>query len=357
MQNNTRTKGMENTQNTQESQTELRNRPTLPDIEEIPLYEHVKRTAGWWNASAMSKVVVKGTDRLDLVHRLTTNDVRELQTGQGEQTVLLTDKARVIDVLTVLARPDDILLLFSPGMQSRVLSWFDKYTIMDDFRPTDISATTGALIVTGPQSPHILAEITGEQVVVLPQFHWKAAVIGGVEVTIVRYLTICEFSYIILYPADRHGDIAAELQPYAASMPEINTTIFDVLHIESGHGAQGAEWTEDYNPLEAGLVRIVNFKKGCYIGQEVVARLDSYNKVKQHLVGFISDELVPPGAEFSDATRPTGKITRSTFSPELQKYISLGYIRTQYANPGTTATAHYNGRDYAVEIVKLPFTM
>ncbi len=351
------TKGMENTQNTQESQVELRHRLTLPDIEEIQVYEHVKRAAGWWNASAMGKVVVQGADRLDLIHRLTTNNVRELRTGEGEQTVLLTDKARIIDVLTVLAREEDAVLLFSPGMQSRVLSWLDKYTIMDDFRPADVSESWGAIFVTGPYSPHILAEMTGEQVVLLPQFHWKKVTIGGVEATVLRYHTICEFSYILLYPADKHSDITEELHRYVQSMPEMNSTVFDILQIEAGQGAQGAEWTEAYNPLEAGLVRIVDFKKGCYIGQEVVARLDSYNKVKQHLVGFISDEAIPVGAEFSDATRLIGTITRSTFSSELQKYIALGYIRTQYANPGTTATAHYNGRDYILEIVKLPFTM
>ena len=89
----------------------------------------------------------------------------------------------------------------------------------------------------------------------------------------------------------------------------------------------------------------------------MVARLDSYNKVKQHLVGFVADQPIPPGAEFHDETRVTGRITRSTFSPELQKYIALGYIRTAYANPGTRVTATYNGREYPLDIVKLPFTM
>lgn len=333
----------------------LQQQPALLSAEDLHVYEYVKRSAGWWDAASLGKIAVKGSDRLDLIHRLTTNTVRDLKPGEGEQTVLLTDKARIIDVLTVLSRQDDCLLLCSPGVQHRAIAWFDKYTIMDDFRPTDITASTGAVLLTGPDSPHILAELTGEHVALLPQFHWRTVSISGVEATVVRYLTMCEFSYVVLYPADKHSDIAAALQ--ACGVPEISDAVYNVLGIETGHGVQGAEWTEEYNPLEAGLVRIVNFKKGCYIGQEVVARLDSYNKVKQHLVGFIGGEPIPVGAEFSDGTRATGTITRSAYSPELQKHIALGYIRTQYANPGTVAIAHHSGRDYTVEIVKLPFTM
>lgn len=179
----------------------------------------------------------------------------------------------------------------------------------------------------------------------------------GMEVDIVRYLTICEFSYLLMFPAERSEDVVAGLHEHAGTVPEMTDTVFEVLQIEAGQGAPGAEWTEEHNPLEAGLVRIVSFNKGCYIGQEVVARLDSYNKVKQHLVGFIGEDPIPPGAEFSDEGRTTGRITRSTFSPELQQYIALGYIRTQYANPGTEVVAEYNGRKYPLQIVKLPFTM
>jgi folate-binding protein YgfZ len=330
--------------------------PVMPDIEEIQIYEHVKRAAGWIEYP-VDKLLVRGADRLDLLQRLATNDIKALKPGEGDQTVLITEKARIIDVLTILARDTDLVVVLSSGMQEQVTKWLDKYTIMDDFKVENITGTWGAILVTGPDSPHILHELTGEQLAMLSQFHWKQCSLFGAEVMIARYLTVCEFSYLLLF---REGDRAAVidgLHQAGGSLPEMTRPVLDILQIEAGLGQVGAEWTDEYNPLEAGLVRIISFKKGCYIGQEVVARLDSYNKVKQHLVGCTSEQPIPVGAEFHDETRLTGKITRSTFSPELQKYIAIGYIRTAYANPGTKVTATHNGREFPLDIVKLPFTM
>lgn len=330
--------------------------PVMPDIEEIQVYEHVKRAAGWIEYPA-DKLLVRGADRLDLLQRLATNDVKALKPGEGGQTILITEKARIIDVLTILTREDDLVVLLSPGMQEQVTAWLDKYTIMDDFRVENITSAWGAVLVTGPDSPHILHELTGEQLATLPQFHWKECSLFGAQVMVARYLTVCEFSYMLLFPEEARSAVVGGLRQSGSSLPEMTSVVLEVLQIEAGLGEVGAEWTEEYNPLEAGLVRIISFTKGCYIGQEVVARLDSYNKVKQHLVGFVADQPIPPGAEFHDETRSTGRITRSTFSPELQKYIAIGYIRTAYANPGTRVTATYNDREHPLDIVKLPFTM
>lgn len=320
------------------------------------LYNRVKRSAGWAEVP-MSKLVVRGADRLDLLQRLTTNDIRTLQPGEGNQTVLLTDKARIIDVLTIVARHEDIVVLFSEGMEERVVAWLDKYTIMDDFRVESATQSMGALLLTGPDAPHVLAELTGEPVATLPQFHWKQCSLFGAEVMLVRSLTLCEFSYIALFPEEQREQVVGGFRACGEAVPHMSDDVVEVLHVEAAQGRVGREWTEEHNPLEAGLVRIVSFKKGCYIGQEVVARLDSYNKVKQHLVGFTAATAVPVGAEFRDSERATGRVTRSVFSPELQKHIGLGYIRTLYANPGTVVTAHNNGEEYQVELVKLPFTM
>lgn len=326
------------------------------DKDDAQVYSRVKRSAGW-AAIPMSKAVVRGTDRLDLLQRLTTNDIKVLQPGEGNQTVLLTDKARIIDVLTILAREDDIVVLYSEGMQERVLAWLEKYTIMDDFRAEEATDSMGSVLLTGPDAPHILAELTGEPVAMLPQFHWKACSLFGVQLLVMRSLTLCEFSYVVLFPEQQRSAVLGGLASCGEVLPEMSADVVEVLQVEAGQGRVGCEWTDDYNPLEAGLVRIISFKKGCYIGQEVVARLDSYNKVKQHLVGFTAADAVPIGAEFRDGDRTTGRVTRLVFSPELQKYIGLAYIRTLYANPGTVVVAHSKEQEFPVELVKLPFTM
>lgn len=324
---------------------------------ELDSYRAVKRSAGWCDRSAIGVMRAKGTDRLNLLQRLSTNNVADLKAGEGQQTVLVSEKARIIDVLTLLVRDDDVLILCSPGKQAEIRRWIAKYTIMDDFKAADVSADYAALQFSGPNSADILRELSGAELSGLPVSGWLSTELFSVAADIVRLPTMCELSYMALIPAGARESMMQDLEQLASVMPRFSEDVYEVLRIEAGLGTPGREWSDKHNPLEASLVGLVDFSKGCYIGQEVIARLDTYNKVKQHLVGFLGNEAIPPGAEFHDAERLIGSITSSTYSPELERHIALGYIRTQYANPGGSAVATYDGKEYPLEIVKLPFTM
>jgi folate-binding protein YgfZ len=334
---------------------------------ELHGYWAARTSVAWRDCSRMGKVLARGTDRLDLLQRMTTNDLATLKgtatNGDGAQTVVVTDKARIVDVATVLARENDVLMLLSEGMDEHIIAWLDKYTFADDFVTRNVTAELGAVMLCGPRSAQLLKDWSGVSVAELRIAHWRSVEISGVQTTLVKMPTLCELCYVLLCPKASMDALLSVLRSFGGDVPELSEEAFEVLRIEAGWGRLGAEWTDAHNPLEAALVSLVNFTKGCYIGQEVIARLDTYNKVKMRLVGFTSSEAIPVGAKFFDAASAAttgaeiGSITSAAYSPELKCFIALGYIRTAFANPGASMEAVADGKTISVEIAKLPLLM
>ncbi|MBK9248157.1 MAG: aminomethyl transferase family protein [Ignavibacteria bacterium] len=296
----------------------------------------------------------RGADRIDLLNRLSTNELKQLKPNQGARTVLTNEKGRIIDVLTVLSDADDALLLCSPSNQSNVIQWLKKYTIMDDFKISDASAGYCALEIHGPESTSLLTSLAGEIVLDLPMSHWQKVEIFGHKAMLIRQPAFCEFSFLLLFESPYKEEISLEVAALSESVPTMSKEVFEVLRIEAGSGKFGAELTDSYNPLEAGLLHLVNFKKGCYIGQEVIARIDSYNKVKQRIMGFVSKDHLTVGSEIWVNDTLVGTLTSVIISPDFGN-IALGFIRGEFAHPHSTVQIHGDNHTLTAEIKPLPF--
>ncbi len=355
-------------------------------------YDIAKNSVAWC-AYPLDTVLGRGKDMLDLLQRLTTNDVTKLANpvnisspeqvslqseGVGVQNILLTDKARIIDVFTILARPEAaqngtspayLQMLFSAGFGAKAAAWLDKYTFIEDAVAQDGSPEYASILIFGARSQQLLEELTGLKLQDFRHNAWKDALLSSIPCTIIKQAPLCGYCYVLHFPRAVEASVYELLRGLSENAEngvcEIDAETFETLRIEAAWGKHGAEWTDERNPLEAGLVGLVDFKKGCYIGQEVIARLDTYNKVKVRLSGVVSDKAIPPNARFFDETdgkrTDIGGVTSSTYSPELQKYIALGYIRTAFANPGASIDAALedgtSGYAERLEIVKLPFVM
>ncbi|MCU0425593.1 MAG: hypothetical protein MUF71_08205 [Candidatus Kapabacteria bacterium] len=335
----------------------------------LDAYKTAKNSVGW-RKHPQDIVLARGKDSYDLLQRMTTNNVLGLQGsdtgGVGVQNILLTDKARIIDVFTVLPRQNDLLMMYSGGMGQKAIEWLDKYTFVDDIVTENITSNYASFLVFGVRALQLLEEISGLHLGEVRTSSWLEASIYGIPgCIVVKQAPLCEFCYTVLVPSD----LASGFEDFIRSLEgiaEIDDATFETLRIEAAWGKLGAEWTDLYNPLEAGLVGLVDFKKGCYIGQEVIARLDTYNKVKVRLMGFTANEPIAPNAHFydeSDGKRTDiGVVSSKTYSPELQQYIALGYIRSQFANPGAEALACSTDAEgvetrQVLTMTKLPFVM
>ncbi len=296
----------------------------------------------------------KGSDTLDLLNRLSTNELLKLQPNQGARTVLTSDKGRVVDVLTVIVNNTGALLLCSDNNEQNVVSWLRKYTIMDDCKVYSTVNDYFALEILGPEAAGLIAELSGETLLDIPMSHWRNVTVFGESALLLRQPAMCEFSFLLLFDSSQKDAIHARCEELSTEVPIMTDEDYEILRIEAGMGVFGSELSDAYNPLEAGLLHLVNFKKGCYIGQEIIARLDSYNKVKQRIMGFTSATEIPVGGEIKVDNNVVGKITSSVLSPEFG-WIALGYIRGEHTHPQSVVSVESGDDAVEAVIVGLPF--
>ena len=277
-----------------------------------------------------------GEDALDLLNRLSTNKVDHLEPGHWAPTVLTTDRGRIVDLLCVVHAGECVYLLTSPGQQQPVIEWLDKYTIMEDLEVTDVSDSTAIIAVAGNGAAAALG-LDNEEPGYLPGRQYPAPTVnvGGWDAIAVSRPMGDLPCRLLAVPGEVASAIVAALAEAGAT--EANAEEWETLRVTSGAPAHGAEMGEPYNPLEAGLIGAIDFTKGCYIGQEVIARLDSYHRVQKCMavLGFSPGSEATVGASLAHEGRTAGEVTSLYRTPggELR---GLGYVRTTAAEPGQT---------------------
>ncbi len=295
-------------------------------------YVAATTTLGVHDASYMGRLKATGEDSLDLLNRMSTNKVDHLGVGEGAVTVLTTDRGRIVDVLGVVNQGDHVILLTSPGRQQAVIDWLDKYTIMEDLTIENVTAETAMLSLIGPDARKLLGFASTD----LPQDSLTVQTVqmGGFEVLAVDQPlgTLSRF-WLIATP-----DAAAGLWQHLTDngVVTLGANAMDAVRVNFGVPEYGVELGESYNPLEAGLIGSVDFAKGCYIGQEVIARLDSYKKVQKHLVSlrFDSGADISSGDELLQNGKPVGMVTSVAPAPSDGDLKGLGYVKAANATPG-----------------------
>ena len=265
--------------------------------------------------------------------RLSTNEVVERPVGSGVVTVLTTNKGRVVDLLTVLYAADHWLVLTSPGNQQKVVDWIEEFTFGEEIELEDVTEEKGFITVVGPRAEDKVREVSGEDARELADYHCVEATIAGVEVIVYRGGVGMERAFNVIAPSGGVEAISSAL--VGAGVVEMDAETYEVFRVGAGVPVFGAEMGEEVNPLEAGLWEAVSFTKGCYVGQEVVARLNTYEKVKRHLsmLSFEDGAALEPGTTLTVDGKEAGKITSVAPVAVSGRRAALGYVRKKYAEP------------------------
>ncbi|MGC9526043.1 MAG: YgfZ/GcvT domain-containing protein [Limnospira sp.] len=291
---------------------------------------------------------LSGEDRLTFLHNQSTNHVNARQPGQGCDTVFVTSTARTIDLATAYMTEDGVLLLVSPNRRRQILEWLDRYIFpMDRVKLQDLGDELASFSLIGPQSSQILEKLGAAVPENLPPGHHWIAELGGAAVRIAAGSGLAAPGYTLIVPAEAAADLWAALTD-AGAIPA-GDRVWERLRIEQGRPVPDRELTEDYNPLEAGLWGTISFEKGCYIGQETIARLNTYNGVKQRLWGIRLRGDAEPGTAIVLDGKKVGQLTSVT-ETEAGPF-GLAYIRTKAGGPGLTVAVGTT----AGEIVEVPF--
>ena len=287
--------------------------------------------AAVYDEGRRGKVRAVGSDVLDLLNRLSTNKVDHLAAGEGAPTVFTSDKGRIIDLVYVLNLGPFVLMLTGAGAQGRVMEWIDRYTIMEDSTMEDVTDSLELVSLAGPKACDVLEAVSGLDFVGLENFHSMRLETGGWGVRMDLGALPC---FQVLLEGGGGVELREKLQDWGAT--PVGTEAWDAYRVGDGLPVYGKELDESRNPLEAGLIGAIDFDKGCYIGQEVIARLDTYEKVQRALVSLKiggrgqweeGDYLTLDG-------RRVGTITSLADMSGGGDAVGLGYVRLADATIG-----------------------
>ncbi len=315
----------------------------------------VRRSAGVTDLSDRAKVRVSGPDRTTFLDSLVTGDVASLSPTRALRTLLLTEKGKVVGDLRVLAHGDAYVLDIDPLVAKGVVRSIEKHLVSDE---VVLEPMQGAHIgVYGPTSATVASRAIGRE---LP----------GLAVDGVLPVQLDSGALAWLLGSDYTGSPGLDIVSFEDTLAGlwqrlvgIGATPFgrdalDTLRIEAGRPRAGVDMDENTIALEAHLEPWINYQKGCYLGQETIARVTYQGHMNRYLVGLsIEGDLTPDPRDrlLSLERKEVGFVTSATYSPTVRRVIALGYARVGHNEPGTRLIAEHSGWNLRASVANLPF--
>ena len=304
-------------------------------------YNSIVNGCGLVDTSAKARLWSSGRDRIDLIHRMSTNDLRDMAIHEGRATILTNALARMIDRLVVINLKDRALILGSWGAATRVRKWLSGYIFFnDEIKLEDASPQWGQFDLVGRGAAAIADSLIGGASR-LKKFSVTRS--ANDEAIIGRGEAIKGDSFFVVAASEQLTTLRQ--QATALGAVECDRDLYNLLRIESGIPEIDHEISEEYIPLEANLWGDVSFSKGCYIGQEIIARMESRGKLAKMLVGVESASPLMAGTKIEG-----GVITSVAESPR-GGWIGLAYLKSPHAQVGTEI--HHD--DLVMRVASLPF--
>jgi len=297
-------------------------------------YRALTEACGLVDRSERGKLALTGSEAKDFLHGQVSNDIESLEPGQGCYAAFLTHKGKMLGDLRVLDLGDELLLDTERVALQGLFNMIHRYKLAMDVELHKRTLEWGLLSLIGPQAETFGLEAEHDN---------RRAEIAGQPVVLVR----TDVGVDVFVPAESKAAVAAEL-----GVPEVDEATAEVVRVERGRPRYGVDLDDGVIPQEAGLnERAVSFTKGCYVGQETVARLHYRGRPNRHLRGLRLSAPAEPGAELRLGEKVVGRLGTVVVSP-VRGPIALGLVRREAAPGDTVAVA-----DGAVtaEVVALPF--
>ena len=341
------------------------------------LAEHaaLRGAAGVIDLSFRSRICLTGTDRARFLHGQVTNDVNRLRTREGCYTAITTAKGKMESDANIYALQDELLLDFEPGLTQKITERLEKFIVSDDVQVVDVASLYGLLSVQGPKAGEaikalgIFSELPAKE---FQSVKISDAMLGEIYLmnqsridwneSGAQGVTRPTFGFDLFVPIDSLGAVADKLIAAAKSIGgrACGWDALEIARIEAGIPRFGVDMDESNIPLECGIEsRAVSYKKGCYIGQEVINRIHSIGHVNKELRGLrLADDLKTLPAKgdklFHDG-KEVGYVTSAVKSPGLNATLALGYVRREANAPGTELRLSSAGDETKALVLALPF--
>lgn len=297
---------------------------------------------------------ISGPDTVIFLQRQSTNDVRRLAPGRSVLTVLTSSTGRILDVLRLLQAGESLFALTLPGYAEQTARFLkSRIFFMDKVSLEDESPAWYQCDLEGEPAGTVLGGLGVEPPG--PDEVWSGEATGlpAGPLTAIGQAGIAGSGWRLLVPAAAGPALEAAL--VAAGAQRLDDATYTRLRIEAGHPAAGAELTEAHTPLEVGLGAAVSENKGCYTGQEVIARQLTYDKVTQHLAGLRLGAPAAVGDPVTAEGRTVGKVTSYVVSP-MYGPIALAVLKRPYHTPGQVVVVGPPETPHPATVCALPFS-
>lgn len=322
-------------------------------------HQGVRNQLGLFDVSHMGEFILEGPHALDLIQKVTTNDAARLKVGQAQYSCMTHPQGGILDDL-ILYRldPARYMLVLNAANLEKDWNWLKQ---QDEWQTPmrDASDQTALLAVQGPKAEQVLQGLTDKNLSDISSYHFNRGRLATAEDVLLSRTGYTGSGGFELYLPREEATSVWEHLTEAGSTAGIRAcglAARDTLRLEMGYCLYGNEIDENISPLEARLGWITRFNKA-FVGAEVLKKQKAEG-VQRKLIGFevIGQGIPRKGYELQDAQQnPIGRVTSGAQSPSLGKGIGLGYVKVDFAKPGTPINVQIRGKAVPAKIAALPF--
>lgn len=321
-----------------------------PTAEFLRQYTALREGVGLAELPDRTLLVATGRDRASFLHSFTTNDIRGLVPGSGCEAFVTSHQGKTLGHVLVFCEPDQIVLDTSPGQGASLQAHFERFILTEEVEFADQTGQWVHFLVAGSQAAALLSDLCGTPPPPGMLGHQQASLEG--RPVLVRHVPYAgpDSFFVVTTPSDREA-VRGLLEGAGATACEM--TAVEACRIEAGFPLFGQDISADNLPQEVNRNAVaISFTKGCYLGQETVARIDALGHVNRVLTGLRFDRQAQPrvGERLMGDGTEAATITSVTFSPRLNAVLALAYVRSRFARPTTILSTPHG----PAEVVTLP---
>jgi folate-binding protein YgfZ len=320
-------------------------------------YWAVRRGAGLLDMSFRGMLRLTGGERVRWLNGQITSEVKSLRAGEGTPAAVLTVKGRLLAELAVYGTPDAVVIDLQRDRAEAARAAFDRHIIADDVRVEDVSDRFARLTVAGPAAASIVADATGADVAALAPWCHREGRIGDTPVRIAASRWLRMPALDLVAPVESAERMWEALARFRDALRPVGMTALEWLRVEAGWALFGIDYDDETLLMEALTTEHVSFTKGCYVGQEVVTRIEHQGRLNRRLCGLVltGEAVPPPGTLIFSGERQVGRLTSAVRSPTLGRAIGLAMLRRDCWESGTTVRIGAEADAPVAETTSLPF--
>ncbi len=321
-------------------------------------YQQIRNGLSLADLSHQGLWLITGADRVKFLQGLISNDLPKAETQRGKQACLLTAKGKILSDFFLYPISEGFLMTLEYSNAEDTKTQLLRFRMRSKVEMT--RPDWGRLLVSGPKAQNLLNAFLGEDFHDLQEHSFFEKEINGIPILCIKHTITGEDDFHLYAPLEKLETLWSDLLSKGAQwqIQAVGQTALEIARIEAGRPRYNIDMNEDTLPNEAGIQdQVISYTKGCFPGQEVIARIKTYGHVNKQLSGLILEgEILPkPGAEIFHDKKSVGWVTSTTKSPLLGKIVAMGYLRREALETGTTLSVMLDSGEIPATTTPLPF--